>query len=240
MRYRISIGLLVALLGVLGACKRTEEGESRQWDRAVRELGELSAVYPGFKAALDEVKGGAEAAMSAAQKLSDKEARIAAMAKANQMLTTGFVDGLSKVDERLDEIRKQLVRLAGDATTEEEKRAFEEAKKQVDKALADVEATLRRGARDVAAATALVRDATKNLDFARDALKQIGERIAARKRSEKAAADEKTASEAAADQAAKDAVAPWTCEYCSHENPHDADKCSNCGAPRNADDKKAP
>jgi len=240
MRRRIPVLILLVILSALGGCKRTEEGETRQWERAIRDVGELATVYPGFRAALDEVRVGAESAMTTARKLTDKEARVEAMAKANQMLTTGFVDGLRKIDERIDQLRKQLVRLAGDATTDEEKRALEEAKKQVDKALADVEATIRRGAKDVTGATALVRNATKDLDFARDALKQVADRVSSRKRSEKAAADEKTAADTAADQAAKDAVTPWTCEYCSHENPHDADKCSNCGAPRNSDDRPAP
>lgn len=233
MMKRSTIVLLAIAIGSLfAACKKTEEGESRQWKRSLEDLGGLSVTYPGFKAALQDLQSKAERAMDEAIAVADKEARIEAMAKANRMLSTGFTDGLRKADDRIKKLRKRLVDLAGSAATDAEKLSLAEAKTQVEKAIESAETKLRQGASDVATAATVVKNATKDLDFARDALKGVSDRISARVRSEKNAKAAQVDKEAAAAQAEEAKVAPWTCEYCSHENPHDAAKCSNCGAPK--------
>lgn len=232
MRFSILLVLAVSL-GVFG-CKKTEKGESKRWDRGTATISELSANYPNFKTALEEQRRSAEMAMSSAEKVEDKKKRIDAMSKANNLLSGGFVGELSSVDGRIKAIRKDLVAAAGEGSTPEEQKLFEAAKLQVEKSLSGVEATLKAGASDTATASAVLKKVDSELKFAAETLAQVTEKVGERKQEEAQAAAEEKASEEAAAQEAAEKVAPWTCEYCSHENPHDATECGNCKAARPA------
>ena len=216
----------------LFACKKTEKGESQRWESGQTAITQLSATYPGFKAALAEQRSKAEAAMAEAKKVEDKKARIEAMSKANNLLSGEFVGNLQGADKRIKELRQEMIALAGDATAEDEKKVLAEAKVQVDKTLVEVDKTLMIGAKDVAGAGAVLSKVDADLKFAASTLGQVRKRVSDRKSAEQAASAAKSAGDEASTEAAAEAVAPWTCEYCSHENPHDATTCSNCKAAR--------
>lgn len=216
----------------LFACKKTEKGESQRWESSQTAITQLSATYPGFKAALAEQRSNAEAAMTEAKKVEAKKARIEAMSKANNLLSGGFVGNLKGADKRIKDLRQEMVALAGDATAEDEKKVLAEAKLQVDKTLLAVDKSLSTGANDVAGAGAILSKVDADLKFAATTLEQVRKRVSDRKSAEQTATAEKSAGDKAATEAAAEAVAPWTCEYCSHENPHDATTCSNCKAAR--------
>jgi DNA repair exonuclease SbcCD ATPase subunit len=227
-RRRTLVALFAVIALSLVACEKTEKGESKRWEQGLTELTELSATYPGFRGAIDLVRSKAESAMETARGISDKEQRIEAMAIANRSLSSGFIGQLRGVDKQIKKLREQVLSLTGDAETDDEKRVLDEAKKQADATFASVDSLLKAGARTPAEASAILEKIDSDLDFAGKALKQVRDRIGARKRAETAAVEAK----AAADKAAQEAVAPWTCGYCDHENPHDARKCSNCSADR--------
>lgn len=216
------------------ACKKTEKGESKRWESGLSSITELSATYPSFKSALSEQRQTAETAMKAAEAQEDKKKRISAMSKANALLSGGFVGLLKETDARIKATRKSLVAAVGETRTEEEKRVFEAAKVQVDSTLASVEVMLKSGAIDAASATAVMNKIDGDLKFAEEALGEVSKSVDDRKAAESKTAAETQASEAAAAKAAAEQVAPWTCEYCSHENSHDAKTCTNCKAARPA------
>jgi hypothetical protein len=231
-----SIAILLLALVTMNflACKKTEKGESKRWESGLSSYTALSATYPAFKSALAEQRESAEAAMKAAKAQEDKKKRVSAMSKANNLLSGGFVGQLKDVDARIKTTRKTLIATAGKPKTPEEKSVFAAAKVQVDTTLASVEVMLKSGAVDAASASAVMKKVDSDLKFAEDALAEVTKSVGNREQAEaKTAADTKT-SEAAAAAAAAEAVAPWTCEYCSHENSHDAKTCTNCKAARPA------
>jgi colicin import membrane protein len=229
---RLAMALVVGL--VIAGCKKTEEGEARRWESALRDATELAAAHPGFKKAIEQQKAAAEAAMKAAREVSDKKQRIEAMAKANRMLTSGFVGGLREADAEIKELRQRLVELAGDVGTESEKAALVQARREAERALAAVDRALRSGADSAESARAVVSTIESELELAGKVLASVSKRVSDRER-ETAAKDKAAADEAAAKQkAAEDAVANWTCSYCDHSNVHDATKCANCGAERSS------
>jgi hypothetical protein len=221
---------LVAVAVSLVACKKTEEGEAKRWESALRDATSLAATHPAFADAITQQRAAAETAMKAAKEVSDKKARIEAMAAANRMLTSGFVGALRDADSETKKLRQQLVELAGDVSTEAERAALAEARRQAERALGDADRALRGGAKTPAAAQAVMTKVKNELDFATKTLAAVSKRVS--KRAQETAAKEAAAADEAAakDQAAKDAVANWTCSYCEHSNPHDATKCANCGA----------
>jgi hypothetical protein len=228
----LTIVVLALMTFSVLACKKTEKGESKRWDSGLQTIGELSATYPAFKSALEEQRSVAQTAMAAAEKQEDKKARVEAMSKANNLLTGGFIADLQGVDARVKKLRQEMVAVVGTAKTDEEKAVLNEAKIQVDKSLAAIDKTLAAGASDAASASAVLKKIDSDLTFAVGTLGEVTKRVGNREQAETSAAAAKTADEQAATEAATEAVAPWTCEYCSHENPHDATTCANCKAAR--------
>ena len=106
--------------------------------------------------------------------------------------------------------------------------AAEDAKKTVDR----VEKMLKDGAKDDAAAAAVMKKILADIKTAQAAVDKVGE--VDKKKTEKKDQDKKAEEDkAAAEKAAADAaVADWTCEYCDTKNKHDATACSSCGAAR--------
>lgn len=231
-----SISILVLALVTLSflGCKKTEKGEEKRWERGLSSVTELSATYPEFKQALAEQRGKAEAAMKSAEAEEDKKKRVSAMAKANTLLSGGFVGQLKEADARIKTTRKTLVAAAGKPKTPEEKSVFEAAKVQVDTTLASVDVMLKSGAVDAASATAVMKKIDSDLNFAEEALAEVTKSVGNREKTEAKTKADSEASTAAAEKAAAEKVAPWTCEYCSHENAHDAQSCTNCKAARPA------
>ena len=113
-----------------------------------------------------------------------------------------------------------------------EKNMLAEAKRQANKSLRDVDNALKAGATTASAATAVLGKVQSDLDFADRSLRQVRKQV--KDRLSEAKAQDKAKTKASADKKASDkkAVADWTCEFCDHKNPHDAKKCSNCGADR--------
>src|SRR5690606_400790 len=99
-----------------------------------------------------------------------------------------------------------------------------------------VEATLEAGAKDEAAATAILKKVHGDLDTAQSAVDSVLKADASKKSEQAAAEEAKAAADAKAEADAEAKVAPWTCEYCDGQNPHDQSKCASCGAARPSKD----
>jgi colicin import membrane protein len=221
---------------LVGACSKSVEGETKKWTTYSTRVTELSALYPGFKGALEARKKAAQAIHDAADKL-DGDAKIEKLAEANTALMGGFVDDLDDLDDkvkRLREARVEAAAKAGDTTQLGAKVAAEDAQKAIDR----VDATLKAGAPDEAAATAVLKKIEADLDTAQAALDKVLA-VDQAKKDEAAAAKKAEADAKKADADAADAkVAPWTCAYCGTKNAHDHTNCDSCGAAK-GETKKA-
>lgn len=210
-------------------CKKSVEGESKAWKRANQKVDELAVLYPTFKAALEEQRSAAKTAMDAANAISEEKEKIKKMAAANNMLTGGFVDQLGAIDATKKKLRDQIVKLAGAATDEADKASIKAATEQVERVLAEADATLARGAKTAVEANVLVKKVTGDLAAAEKTLAGVGK--VAQDKQDKAAADEAAAAAAAAAKAkAAEPPPPWKCEYCGNENPPEVTTCGSCGA----------
>ena len=224
--------LFLTLVLAIG-CKKSVEGESKTWDRANQTVEELKVLYPGFKAALVEQQTAAKTAMEAAKAVDGEKDKIKQMAAANSLLTGGFVGQLSQVDAAKKKIRSTVVELAGKAADERDKASMEKATQQADQILAEVETTLKRGAKNTTEASVILKKVTADLESAEATLNMVaktaGDKEAAKAAAAKAEADKIAADEAAAAKA-KEPPPPWKCEYCSTDNPAERTACKNCGA----------
>ncbi|MEZ4454858.1 MAG: zinc finger Ran-binding domain-containing protein [Nannocystaceae bacterium] len=229
-------GLQVLVIGaalVIAGCSKSVEGETRKWSSNTAKVTEIATHYPGFKGALDARLGAATAIHDAADKL-DGDAKIDKLSEANGALMKGFVGDLAGLDLRLKDLREKRVEVAAQAGDESSRLAAKVAAEDAQKALDRVDAALKAGAADEAAAAVILRKIDDDLDTAESALGKV---LAADKKkkddadaAKKAEAD--ATKKAADDEAAK--VAPWKCDHCDSENPHDATQCNSCGAPRPA------
>ena len=229
------LAICFSLLIAVGACSKSVEGETKRWDSANRKVAELSALYPGFKTALEEQRAKATAAMDAAKQVAGKEAQIEAMASANNLLTLGFVGQLADVDAKIKRIRRKAIDVPQKATDQADRTSARAAADQATQIITSVEAQLRQGAPAVSAAKLVLRKVSNDLREAESGLDRVA-RVAKGKDQAKKKA-EKAAGAAGAGKAGKTgdkapAEATWTCEYCDSVNQASANSCHNCGAAR--------
>lgn len=221
------------MIFLVTGCSKTVEGESKKWDANVVEVNGLSAKYPGMKPALDARLAAAKATYDSAAALEEK-AKIDTMAAANTALMGGFVTKLKNVEPSLAKLRESRISAASSAGDESSRLAAKLAAEDAQKTIDRVEKTLKDGAKDEAAATAIVDKVTTDIETSQKAVDKVLE--VDKKKTETKAAD-KAATDAAATKADADkaaAVANWTCEYCDASNKHDATSCTGCGAAKPA------
>lgn len=228
----LAIGLSV------GACSKSVEGETKKWTTYSTRVTELSALYPGFKGALEARKQAAQKLHDAAGTL-EGDAKISKLSEANKALMAGFVDDLDDIEakiKRLREARVEAAAKAGDTTQLGAKVAAEDAQRALDR----VDEALKAGAADEAAAAAVLKKIGADLDTAQAALDKVLAVDQAKKDEAAAAKKAEVDAKDADAKAAEAKVAPWTCTYCGSKNTHDKAACESCGAPKAGEAKADP
>jgi hypothetical protein len=223
---------MVAVLLLIGGCKKTVEGENKNWTRNVQHVQELQAQYPGFAAALKDQLAKAQSAMDAAKSVGGDETRAKAMSEANNLIDSGFVYELGQLDAKTKRLREKSVTAATSATDPADQTAARTAGDDAQRVLRNVDDALRTGAPDAMAASGLLHRLDGDISTAIANLDHIID--SAKKRAQAAA---KPAAGAGAVGGAGAAAAPvaqvqWKCKYCQHMNDDVRKKCENCGAPR--------
>lgn len=245
MRTRTTTTTLLALALFSAACAKTAEKEDARFTRAQANVDKLAAVYPSFAGALTAQKKKAQDAMAAAKKVSDEKQRIEAMSDANDLLTGGFVRALGDVDGAEKKLRRKMTDATRQATTDTLRLSAKQASDSAERVLASISERLKTGAKDAAAAKAVldkvsgdIREAERNLD------RVLRDAKAAAKASKPAAGASGATGTAGAAGTAKPttdtkAEATWTCAYCGRTNHADKLSCEGCGAAKAApSDKK--
>jgi hypothetical protein len=224
------LAVVMLLLGS-GGCKKSVEGETQAWKTNTEQVRGLTATYPGFKPALEARLVKATEIHDAATTL-DGDAKIEKLSEANSALMSGWVRDLQGLEESMKTLRTKRVEAAAQAGDESTRLGAKVAAEDAQKALDRAQKALETGAKDEASATAVVKSVKSDIETAAKAVESVLKADKSKK-DEKAAQDEaKDAKEAAAKAEADAKVAPWTCEYCKTENPHDATSCTSCGAPK--------
>jgi len=227
--------VLVAVVLLVPACKKTVEGETKAWTRNTQTIQELNALHPGFAAALKEQQDGAQALMASAKSISDPEASAKKMAEANSALVGGFVMTLRGVDSKTRGVREKSVTATTTATDVVDRIAARQASDDAQRVIATAEDFLQRGAPNVAAATAILRKVDEDLSAAERNLDRVIQNARNKRTAAKAGAAGTAAAGAGAAGAAgqaKPVAAGWKCSYCNFANEPTAARCRNCGATR--------
>jgi hypothetical protein len=226
--------LAIVMLLVAGpGCKKSVEGEQQAWKTNVEQVKGLIAQYPGFTPALEQRMTKASELHDAAESL-DGDAKIDKLAEANSTLMAGYVRDLKGLDEAMKDLRTKRVEAASQAGDESTRLGAKVAAEDASKALDRAQKALEAGAKDEASAAAVVKTVKSDIETAAKAVESVLKADKSKK-DEKAAKTEADDAKAAAAKTEADAkVAPWKCEYCGAENPHDEASCKSCGAPKAA------
>jgi colicin import membrane protein len=228
---RIVIACVAALLFFVSGCKQSVEGETRAWESNVAQVKELAAQYPGMKPALDARLAAAQKIHDAAEGLGEEE-KIAKLSEANTAIRKDFVSDLASLDAKMKKLRESRAEATAKAGDESSRAGAKVAADDAKGALDRADATLAKGASDEASAAAILKKIASDLDSAQSAIDKVVSADKQKKSDADADAKAKTDADAKAKADADAKVAPWKCEYCGHENPHDAGKCEQCGAPK--------
>lgn len=216
--------MLSFLLVVLAmGCSRSVEGETKAWTRNQQTVKDLMTLYPRMGGALNEQLNKATSAWDAAQSVSGDDAKIEAMANANRLLNSGFVQDLSRFEKEEKDLQALIIDVQTNAKGSDDARSAFVVRDQANATLRQARMSIDNGAISAAQATVVMDKVTKDMAAATKNLKKVNDGF---KKKETSAQKEK-----AADKAAEKAeTAPWTCSYCSKSNPADATECGGCGA----------
>lgn len=202
------------------ACSRSVEGETSAWTRNQQKVKDLMTLYPKMGGALNEQRNKATQAWDAAQSVSDDEAKINAMAKANRLLSSGFVQDLDRFEKKEKDLQDLIVDVQTAAKGAADAQSATVVRDQANSTLRRARQSIERGAISAAQATVVMKKVTKDMDAATKNLKKVKDGF---KKKESTAQKTKEAEKAAQ----KD----WKCSYCSKSNPAKASECTGCGAP---------
>lgn len=227
------VAWLAVVMLLLGGCKKSVEGEQQAWKSNVEQVNGLMAQYPGFKPALEQRMAKATELHGAADTL-DGDAKIEKLSEASSTLMAGYVRELAGIDEAMKSLRTKRVEAASQAGDESTRLGAKVAAEDATKALDRAEKALATGANDEASATAVVKTVKSDIETAAKAVESVLKADKSKKDEKAAAGEAKEAKDAAAKAEADAKVAPWKCEFCGGENPHDETACKSCGAPRPA------
>jgi hypothetical protein len=230
---RTLVAWIAVVMLLFAGCKKSVEGEQQKWKTSVEEVKALMATYAGFKTPLEQRLTKATELHDAADSL-DGDAKIDKLSEASSALMAGWVRDLQGIDEAMKDLRTKRVEAASKAGDESSLLGAKVAAEDAQKALDRAQKALEGGAKDEAGAAAVVKSVKSDIETAAKAVDSVLKADKSKK-DEKAAKEEaKEAKDAAAKAEADAKVAPWKCEYCGAENPHDETNCKSCGAPKTA------
>jgi DNA repair exonuclease SbcCD ATPase subunit len=226
---------LIALLGFLFlsvSCQKTIEGEQRNFDANIQTLNEVSAKYPRFKGACETLKKDANKQMETARQLSEEKSKIEGMSAANTIASPVWVNNLSQMDSKINEIRDMITKAAQNAKDKNDSDAAWTASRQGEDAISEAKNKLEKAdVNNPSDAAAIVSSVMSNLEAAEkrlsDVVKTAQDKVAAEKKAEndaKADEDQKKADE-------EKKKAPVKCGHCGQSSPAGSTKCGNCSAP---------
>ncbi|MDX1903884.1 MAG: hypothetical protein SFU27_06975 [Thermonemataceae bacterium] len=133
-KLQLSFAIFLLFLG-FSACKKTSEGEQTKWKSTQMQAETLKKDFPAFASVIDTKMKEATSKWEAAQKVSNEEEKIKALAEVNSSFNTGFFHDLGFVKMKKESVEKKLKELSG-------KKVKKAALSQVNNAIKDADAVL--------------------------------------------------------------------------------------------------
>ncbi len=214
------------LLLIASGCKKSVEGETKNWDANVQNVKTLQSKFPGFKAPLQSVLDDATRVMDESRSMSDEAAKIAKMADANAILGGGWVSDLSNVDSWKKNLRDKVTDVNKSKLDEADRMGAQFAINNADRILNGLDRTLQNGASDRGTAESILRSLKSEIDGAITDLGKVMSNVTAKQN--QSDQDKKVTEDKA--KAEEQKLADWKCAYCDKMNAYDAKECAGCGA----------
>lgn len=148
-RHAIVMLALVCACLTFFSCKKTVEGESTNWETNSARVTKLKQRYPQFQASIDEQFKVAKAKWDEAQNISGEEQKIAAMAAANGIIYSSFINTLDDMDSKKTQMRDLQQKLRGLSGPAEVSYRASSSISEIDQSIAMIDMTLQRGASSV-------------------------------------------------------------------------------------------
>jgi hypothetical protein len=223
---------LVILLAMFVGCPSSPQEEQSKFERLRTDVKGLVALYPGFKAPLEARVAEASKAFDAGKAASDEKSQINMISEASRQLMGGYVSDLRNLDGKIKDVRAKIVEVSGLGTDDPSKASVKAASDDAQKALTDVEARVKTGAKDDAEAKAVLGKVMGDLASAMSNLDKVKASITEKTKAVDAAKTKAADDAKAQDAAAQKAKEPWKCSRCDSKNPVTETKCPSCGAAR--------
>jgi chromosome segregation ATPase len=224
---------LLLLVGVVffAACKKSVEGENKQWDYAVKELNDLKITYKSFSPAIDALVKKAESVKKEADGMGDEKQKIAKLSEANNLLSHEFVRDLKSFKDKKKQLNDDILKLETSPKDESFKQSAMTVVSEARMLLRSIDDQLAANAASIDDATSLTRKVTGNFKQAQDNVSNLLAQIS-KKAAENAPATGNTNGNTGTAPADNNAQAAQVkCKYCSGMNDAAAAKCKSCGAP---------
>ena len=223
---KISLLFIAMLVFIAYSCGPSVEGETKNWDRNIKELKKMQTDYPAYSDMIAAKINEAEGIYEKAKGVSDEEAKAQKMRDANNVLSSGCIGDLKNMSSKINEVdrkKSELKKVLKDKSESDIKYAeliLDDAKSAIKKA----EKVLNKKAEDLDANPCLkIEKAFKNLETA---YKDIEETITSFYDQEKKKEEEIKKETEKKEEAAK----AIECTYCGSKNEAGSLKCKSCGA----------
>lgn len=107
-----SFALILSLFTLcLFACEKTIDSETNRWNRNQARLERIQLEYPNFSSAIKAQLQEATTIYEQAQQLSEEEAKIEMMAKANRTAVPRYITQLDNLDKKEEALRESSIEL---------------------------------------------------------------------------------------------------------------------------------
>jgi hypothetical protein len=226
---------LLVLLGLLFfsvSCKRTIEGEMKNFEANIQRLSEVAAKYPAFKSACETLKNDASKQMEAAKSLSEEKSKIAAMTTANNLASPTWVSDLNSIDAKINSIRDMATKAAQSSHDKTDSDAAWYASRMGEDAIRETKSKLDNASiSNPSDAAAVVSSLMSNLSSAEKRLNDVVQTAEGKKNDEKKAEEDVKKAEDQKTAEEEKKKAPIKCGHCGASSPAGSAKCGGCGAP---------
>jgi len=221
--------LLISLTFLVFSCKRTVEGEKNAFNSNVKDVKSLALDFPSFKSVIDEQVTKAEAAFKESENISNEEQKIAKMAEANSLLTSGFIYDLKKVKSMKTDVQSKIGKIKG-LTLKDNDRSFAyEMINQANQTITTTNNMLMMQVMSIADAEVAAKKGVNELDLS---LKNLDKIISSNQTQNNQTNNQNNnQNNQNNNQNNQTTVKTVKCEYCATENESANSNCKNCAAP---------
>ena len=234
---KYSLVIILIALATFVSCKKSVEGENKQWEYAVKELNDLKITYRNFAPAIDLLIQKAEGIKKEADGISDEQKKIAKLSEANNVLSHEFVNDLKSFADKKKQLNDNILKLETSPKDENLKQSALTVVSEARMLLRSIDEQLAANVSTVEDATSITRKVSGNFKQVSDNVNSLLAKVtdASKPADPNKAADPNKPADnttgTSCSTPASNQVAQVKCKYCGNMNDASAAKCKSCGAP---------